>query len=232
MSGVVELSDVDLKKEQGASFPKPADVTDNPTVLPPSSVISLMESVSLTDNGRPGIPQPGMSVVFQNITYSVINNTNKNEEIKLLRNISGCFYPSEMVAMMGPSGCGKSTLLDVLAKRKSTGRVEGALLYGGKEPTQSFLRKNVGYVEQQDTLLGMLTVYEMLLYTVELKTCISVSRGDKEAKAEKLVEQLGLTKCRDTRIGSSLARGISGGQARRVSIGLALASHTAGGALS
>jgi hypothetical protein len=65
MSGVVELSDVDLKKEQGASFPEPADVTDNPTVLPPSSVISLMESVSLTDNGRPGIPQPGMSVVFQ-----------------------------------------------------------------------------------------------------------------------------------------------------------------------
>jgi hypothetical protein len=41
----------------------------------------------------------------------VINNTNKNEEIKLLRNISGCFYPSEMVAMVRRSAAPKTIFI-------------------------------------------------------------------------------------------------------------------------
>jgi Fe-S cluster assembly ATPase SufC len=49
---------------------------------------------------------------------------------------------------MGPSGSGKTTLLDLLAGRKNTGKTEGTLLFAGQKPTQQFLRRYTGYVEQ------------------------------------------------------------------------------------
>jgi ATP-binding cassette subfamily G (WHITE) protein 2 len=62
---------------------------------------------------------------------------------------------------MGPSGSGKTTLLDVLAGRKTTGTTSGTLLFSGVPPSRAFLRRFSSYVEQFDTLLGILTVEEM-----------------------------------------------------------------------
>lgn len=73
------------------------------------------------------------------------------------------------------SGSGKSTLLDILAQRKTVGDIKGQVLIAGQKPTQTFLRRYSGYVEQFDTLLPVLTVYEMLLYTAELKISRSTS---------------------------------------------------------
>ena len=75
-----------------------------------------------------------------------------------------CWY-----VQMGPSGSGKTTLLDVLAGRKTQGTITGELAFSNHRPTKMFLRRYTGYVEQFDTLLGMLTVKEMLMYTAELK---------------------------------------------------------------
>lgn len=72
------------------------------------------------------------------------------------------------------SGSGKSTLLDILAQRKTVGKIKGDVLIAGQQPTQPFLRRFAGYVEQFDTLIPVLTVYEMLLYTAELKTPTNV----------------------------------------------------------
>jgi ATP-binding cassette, subfamily G (WHITE), member 2 len=123
---------------------------------------------------------------------------------------------------MGPSGCGKTTLLDILAGRKTVGRLEGELLYGGVSPSRTFLRRYTGYVEQFDTLVDTLTVEEMLMYTAELKLPPTVTREEKQRRVDQLIERLGLGVCRNTRIGSPLQRGISGGQAKRVNIGIAL----------
>lgn len=49
---------------------------------------------------------------------------------------------------MGPSGSGKTTLLDLLAGRKTVGKTEGSLTFGGAKPTPAFLRRYTGYVEQ------------------------------------------------------------------------------------
>ncbi len=83
---------------------------------------------------------------------------------------------------MGPSGSGKTTLLDLLAGRKTTGETDGHLTFGGVTPTPAFLRRYTGYVEQFDTLLGDLTVREMLLYTAELKRPTSESLESKKEK--------------------------------------------------
>ena len=63
-----------------------------------------------------------------------------------------------------------------------------------------------------DTLVDTLTVMEMLLYTAELKRPVDEKLHVKMARANELILLLGLTGCKDTRIGNSMMRGISGGQ--------------------
>merc|ERR1712232_231489 len=80
----------------------------------------------------------------------------------------------------------------------------------------------VGYVEQFDTLVGELTVEDMLRYTAELKLSARTTSEEREARVLEVIRMLNLESCRKTVIGSPLCRGISGGQAKRVNIGLAL----------
>lgn len=88
-----------------------------------------------------------------------------------------------------------------------------------------FLRRYTGYVEQFDTLLPTLTPYEMLLYTAELKRDRKEPIDHKKQIVEDVIQALALETCRNTPIGSALTRGISGGQAKRVNIGIALVSN-------
>ena len=84
-------------------------------------------------------------------------------------------------------------------------------------------RPHVGVYACADTLLGNLTVYEMLAYTAELKNPMNEPFEQKAAKVEQVLQQLGLSGCRGVRIGSQLARGISGAQPlRRCLVGVTL----------
>ena len=47
-----------------------------------------------------------------------------------------------------PSGSGKTTLMDLLAGRKTVGTLEGQVKFSGNAPSQMFLRRFTGYVEQ------------------------------------------------------------------------------------
>ncbi|GLC33334.1 hypothetical protein PLESTB_000344800 [Pleodorina starrii] len=167
----------------------------------------------------------GMRIVFKDLDYSVPSNTKKGERAFLLKKVAGYFEPHQMAALMGPSGSGKTTLLDVLAGRKNAGVTEGTIAFAGQKPTPQFLRRYTGYVEQFDTLLGILTVYEMLLYTAEMKRPISEPLESKKQAVEDLLEKLALNRCRDVKIGNAMAKGISGGQAKRTNIGIALITN-------
>lgn len=61
-----------------------------------------------------------------------------------------------------------------------------------------------------DTLIGNMTVREMLLYTAELKNPTSMPLQDKRARVEEVISELGLSSCGDVNIGSDMQRGISG----------------------
>ncbi len=83
----------------------------------------------------------------QALSYSVKGTG--GQQLHLLDNITGVFPKGEMCALMGASGSGKSTLLDLLAGRKTQVEMQGVLLMDGQRPTKQFLRRYVGYVEQQ-----------------------------------------------------------------------------------
>jgi len=71
---------------------------------------------------------------------------------------------------MGPSGCGKTTLLNVLAHRDaaSGASVEGLTLVNGTSPSLGSFRQLSSYVEQDDALIGSLTVEETMHFAARL----------------------------------------------------------------
>ena len=74
------------------------------------------------------------------------------------------------MALMGPSGCGKTTLLNVLARRPATSgaKVMGeSYVNGGKMDSRAFGRIT-SYVEQEDALIGSMTVRETLKFAADL----------------------------------------------------------------
>ena len=75
----------------------------------------------------------------------------------------------EFVCLVGPSGCGKTTLLNVLARRESAGaKVEGLHLVNGTDPSLAAFQKLSSYVEQDDAVIGSLTVRETLNFASRL----------------------------------------------------------------
>jgi ABC-type multidrug transport system ATPase subunit len=76
----------------------------------------------------------------------------------------------ELMAIMGPSGCGKTTLLNLLARRNPTSNVKvtGQTMVGGSDIDIASFQRISSYVEQEDTLIGSLTVEETLKFSAEL----------------------------------------------------------------
>ncbi|KAI7845331.1 hypothetical protein COHA_001172 [Chlorella ohadii] len=143
----------------------------------------------------------------------------KEEMRQVLFEISGSCEPGEMLALMGPSGGGKTTLLSILGGRtpKQT-RAEGQVSFNGARITKR-VKRQIGFVLQDDLLYATLTVFETLLFAAMLRLPKYKSKAEKVARVEAVIKALGLTRCRDTIIGDHLRRGVSGGERKRVSVG-------------
>ncbi|CAD7941182.1 unnamed protein product [Amoebophrya sp. A120] len=172
-------------------------------------------------------------VTFRNLSYRVElptkDDSGNKKQLQILKNLTGCFQPGKLTALMGPSGSGKTTLMDLLAGRKTMqqAHTEGSICYAGQPLQREMLSMVTGYVEQFDTLAGELTVREMLLYTAELKLPRTIGREERVGLVESVIRKLSLQPCADTKIGTVLQRGISGGQAKRTNIAMALITRPA-----
>ncbi|PPQ74040.1 hypothetical protein CVT24_012342 [Panaeolus cyanescens] len=151
------------------------------------------------------------SLYFSNITYTLGSRT-------ILDNISGCVKPGQVMAIMGASGAGKSTFLDILARKQKRGAVAGTTLVNGREVTDAEFKKVIGFVDQEDTLMSTLTVYETVLYSALLRLPREMSFEAKKFRTLETMNELGILGIKDMRIGDSGRRSISGGEKRRVSI--------------
>lgn len=149
---------------------------------------------------------------FDKLSYVVNNKT-------ILTDITGSVTPGKVMAILGASGAGKSTFLDILAHKNKRGKVSGSLFVNGREMEDEKLYKRViGFVDQEDHLMSTLTVYETVLYSAILRLPREMSLEAKKFRTLETMNELGILSIKDSRIGESGKRSISGGEKRRVSI--------------
>ncbi|ATY65700.1 ABC efflux transporter [Cordyceps militaris] len=142
----------------------------------------------------------------------------------LLHSVNADLAPGSLTAIIGGSGSGKTTLLNTMAERMVSSRLhqEGVVTFNGETGVQNVRH---AYVMQQDILLPTLTVRETLRYAADLRLPSTSKRQDRWRIVEEVIRELGLKECADTRIGNSQHRGCSGGEKRRVSIGVQLLAN-------
>lgn len=120
-------------------------------------------------------------------------------------------------------GAGKTTLIEILAGKNKTGHPIGEVTFPSSSSSGSGPR--IGFVPQQDILPPMLTVHEALFFAARLRLPEHIQDSEKLAHVDDVIEKLGLTSICNVRIGDGEKRGISGGEMRRVSIGLELVAR-------
>ncbi|HYG21123.1 MAG TPA: ATP-binding cassette domain-containing protein [Ohtaekwangia sp.] len=158
---------------------------------------------------------PRLSFEANNISYKFRNGRLGLREVTLAEE-SG-----NLIALMGASGAGKSTLLHVLnGSEKPT---SGSVLINGidihRDPKR--IEGVIGFVPQDDLLIEDLTVYENLYFAAKL--CFSQkTEAEIDTLVLKVLEDLGLEETKDLKVGSPLRKTISGGQRKRLNIGLEL----------
>ncbi|XP_037335811.2 broad substrate specificity ATP-binding cassette transporter ABCG2 isoform X1 [Pungitius pungitius] len=167
----------------------------------------------------------GATVSFHNIDYKVVQGGSclcrkKGTTKDILVNLNGAMKPG-LNAIMGATGSGKSSFLDVLAARKDPAGLSGEVLIDGAHQPPNFKCLS-GYVVQDDVVMGTLTVRENFRFSAALRLPASVSQREKEAKVDKLIQELGLGRVANSKVGTQLIRGISGGERKRTNIGMEL----------
>ena len=140
----------------------------------------------------------------------------KGVQKTIVREARGSVGKHGLLAILGPSGAGKTTLLAALARERPCDA--GSKIW---RPAGS-----ANFLPQDDRLLPFLTVRETLRFAAELRWDGLDSRWDtcekREERAESVLETLGLSEVGDTRVGSALKRGVSGGERRRTALGVEL----------
>ncbi|UJR07236.1 hypothetical protein I4U23_011524 [Adineta vaga] len=155
-----------------------------------------------------------------NVPAKIIDPSSKERFIQriLLDHVSGQIHCGEVVALMGPSGCGKTTLLNTLAGRALNG-VTGNIWFNNQK-YDKIMKRKLAYVLQEDLFFDNLTVKQQLTYTALLRLPNTLSRKDKIAQVEQIIDQLHIRKCVNTPI-----KLISGGEKKRVNIGTELLTN-------
>lgn len=141
----------------------------------------------------------------------------KNKNNVLLNDISLSILPQEFVAIVGVSGAGKSTLMDALnGLRPAT---SGSVLVNEQDLYKNYnlYRTELGYVPQDDIIHRELTVNQALDYAARLRLPADVNRAERKQQTQEVIRDLEL-------IGKEKlpVRSLSGGQRKRVSMGVEL----------
>ncbi|KAI1850301.1 hypothetical protein JX266_004159 [Neoarthrinium moseri] len=154
--------------------------------------------------------------------YSDLSFQPKGSPKMILQNVTGSIERGNLVAVMGGSGAGKSTFVNVLMGK--TAHTGGSVTVNGVPGKIKRYKKLIGYVPQDDIVLPELTVYENILHSARIRLPRTWKKNDIEAHVNSVIDCLELSHVRDSLVGSVGKPVISGGQRKRVSIGMELAA--------
>ncbi len=135
----------------------------------------------------------------------------------VVRDVDLILNKGEIVGLLGPNGAGKTTTFYMI-----TGMIKptnGKIFLNQKDitgdPMYKRSRKGIGYLSQEPSIFGKLSVEDNLRLVLELT---KMSKSDQEEKINKLLEDLSISHLRKNKGGS-----LSGGERRRVEICRSLA---------
>jgi ABC-type multidrug transport system ATPase subunit len=160
-----------------------------------------------------------INIGFDNISLTVRDNGKQ-----VLRGTTGQFQSGHLYAVMGPSGCGKTSFLNTLTgKGAGYGIIKGRVLVNGVEMQTDSYRSVMGFVPQTDSVHTSLTVRENLMYSARLRLPSQTSDDALENIVQDVITVLQLGHIQDSLVGSiEEKRRISGGQRKRVNVGIEL----------
>ncbi|MEC4985491.1 MAG: ATP-binding cassette domain-containing protein [Oscillatoria sp. PMC 1068.18] len=188
----------------------------NSTVLNQGAKINIGPYTLVLQGDRLAIVDRGDNIRLDadNLVRIVKDKDKKGQQKTLLDNISLPIEPGQFVALVGGSGAGKSTLMRTLLGIDPT--TSGKVFLNGEDLRKNFniYRTQIGYVPQKDIVHQELTVEEVLTYAAKLRLPSDIEVKD---VVEKTLEQIEMPVQRNT-----LVSKLSGGQLKRVSIGVEL----------
>jgi len=159
---------------------------------------------------------------YQPISFEMekISHTFKTGK-KAVQEMSLSSSEGKLIGIMGGSGTGKTTLMNIMNGNVKPS--QGTLKINGVDLHQNAkeLEGVIGNVSQNDLLIEELTVFQNLFFSAKL----SMGNNNNSQLAKKVVEvlkSLGLYEIRRLKVGSKLDKVISGGQRKRLNIGLEL----------
>ena len=151
----------------------------------------------------------------KNVGYKFHNSKNG------IQPFSFCEESGNMIGIMGGSGVGKSTLLNLINGKIQLG--SGQITINGFDTYKSRFRLQgiIGFVPQDDLLIEELSVYQNLYYNAKL--CFAdYTEVQINQSVEKILTDLDLRDIAYLQVGNPLNKTISGGQRKRLNIGLEL----------
>lgn len=156
----------------------------------------------------------GISLNIQHLR-KVVGGSQKKE---LLHDVNLQIESNEFVAIIGGSGAGKTTLMNAISGF-DRGGVTGKVYCNGLDLYENFkyMKSVIGYVPQEDIIYQNLTLRKMLEYTAKLKMPDDVSKSERDAQIDAVLDMVELKPQQNTYI-----RKLSGGQKKRASIAVEL----------
>ena len=146
--------------------------------------------------------------------------------LHIVKGVSGYAAPGQTTYIMGSSGAGKTSLLNILADRVTSAtptELSGNILFNDEIPVnkQNF-QKYAAYVMQDDVLFATFTVREALTFAARLKLSLDIPEQDELVCT--IIDDLGMSHIAESQIGDVQRKILSGGERKRVSIGVELVS--------
>src|SRR4051812_39553447 len=129
-------------------------------------------------------------------------------EREVLRGVSFDLRTGSVTGLLGPSGCGKTTLIRAIVGLQA--RVSGSVSVLGSPAGAAGLRSRIGYVTQEPSVYGDLTVVENLRF-------FAAVLGAPDSDVDRVVDAVDLRSHADVRVDR-----LSGGQRSRASLAAAL----------
>lgn len=193
------------------------------------------KSIYLLANGSVIKPPKGKPILYSDVASKFLADTSFTqinfEAEKLgyvfpngnigLRDIAVSETSGKMVAIMGASGAGKTTLLNVLSGMDAPTKGNVTINNVDVHHNPGKVKGIVGYIPQDDLLIEELTVYNNLYYNAKL-VFRDLTDEEIDQRVNKVLNNLGLIHIKHLKVGNPLNKKISGGQRKRLNIGLEL----------